>query len=86
MKKTARRKLALTLSLIMSLGLQRSVFASDTYKAYMKGYPDGSFNPAKVVTRAEVAVMISNLIRDGEQIDRNVEFTDVKKEIGHMTA
>ncbi|EHL15200.1 hypothetical protein HMPREF9628_00851 [Peptoanaerobacter stomatis] len=79
MKKTARRKLALTLSLIMSLGLQRSVFASDTYKAYMKGYPDGSFNPAKVVTRAEVAVMISNLIRDGEQIDRNVEFTDVKK-------
>ncbi len=80
MKKTARRKLALTLSLIISLGFQRSAFASDyTYKAYMKGYPDGSFNPAKVVTRAEVAVMISNLIRDGEQIDRNVEFTDVKK-------
>ena len=63
MKKTARRKLALTLSLIISLGFQRSAFASDyTYKAYMKGYPDGSFNPAKVVTRAEVAVMISNLI------------------------
>ena len=79
MKRSTRRKLALTLSLIMSLGLQRSVFASDTYKAYMKGYPDGSFKPASVVTRAEVAVMISNLIRDDEEIDQSLEFTDVKK-------
>ena len=34
--------------------------------AVLEGYPDGSFQPAKVVTRAEMAKIIATVLNGGE--------------------
>lgn len=47
--------------------------------AYVTGYPDGNFRPERNMTRAEVAVMFSNLILEDEEqnIYYGNTFTDV---------
>lgn len=38
-----------------------------TMRGYMGGYPDGTFGPKKMITRAEAAVILDRLIEDIEQ-------------------
>ncbi len=47
------------------------------HKAYIKGYPDGSFRPAKNITRAEAAVIIANLLEEGENSGYNTSYKDM---------
>ena len=44
----------------------------DDHFAYMQGYPDGSFGPARNMTRAEAVVMFSRLL--SESIDLNTDY------------
>ena len=54
--------------------------------AILEGYPDGSFQPAKVVTRAEMAKIIATLLNGGEApvlSTTTTSYTDTK---GHWAA
>lgn len=83
MKFKKRTAVVLAALMLASLGAASLSSAdSNEYKAYISGYPDGSFKPAKTVTRAEVAVIVASLIRNGEKIDDNVKFADIQK--GHF--
>ncbi|MRN52667.1 S-layer homology domain-containing protein [Paenibacillus monticola] len=47
------------------------------YKAYMKGYPDGSFQPKKGVTRAEIAAILSRTMTTSQKVAGNTTFKDI---------
>ena len=46
------------------------------HRAYLNGYPDGSFGPEKPLTRAEAAQMFYNLLLDRD-VENSAAFTDV---------
>ena len=46
------------------------------HRAYLNGYPDGTFGPEKPMTRAEAAQMFYNLLLD-KDVRITAEFTDV---------
>lgn len=50
-----------------------------THKAYVQGYPDGSFQPNGNVTRAEAAAMLARLLAEdkGDSIWGRMKFRDV---------
>lgn len=50
-----------------------------THKAYVEGYPDGSFQPNGNVTRAEAAAMLARLLAEdkGDSIWGRMKFRDV---------
>ena len=83
MKFKKKTVVVLAAMMMTSLGIASFSFANQNeYKAYISGYPDGSFKPAKTVSRAEVSVIVSSLIRNGEKIDDSVKFADIEK--GHF--
>ena len=64
MKFKKKTVVVLAAMMMTSLGIASFSFANQNeYKAYISGYPDGSFKPAKTVSRAEVSVIVSSLIR-----------------------
>ena len=82
MKFKKRTAVVLAAMMLSCVGANISFADNNEYKAYISGYPDGSFKPAKTVTRAEVAVIVASLIRNGEKIDDSVKFADIQK--GHF--
>ncbi|NLY21494.1 MAG: hypothetical protein GXZ08_09460 [Tissierellia bacterium] len=54
----------------------------ETHKAYIKGYPDGTFKPADNVTRAEASAMFTRVLTDDPRGYYN-GFTDVKDKDWH---
>ena len=46
------------------------------HRAYLNGYPDGTFGPEKPMTRAEAAQMFYNLLLDRD-VENSAAFTDV---------
>ncbi|MDG0811197.1 S-layer homology domain-containing protein [Cohnella rhizosphaerae] len=50
---------------------------SGTHAAYMKGYPDGSFKPAKGVSRAELAAVLTRTMAQKETGEKAIAFKDV---------
>ncbi|WP_411346622.1 S-layer homology domain-containing protein [Paenibacillus sp. WLX1005] len=52
--------------------------ATSEYDPYMKGYPDGTFQPSKSVSRAEIAAVLSRTMMSKESAGGgNVSFTDL---------
>lgn len=50
------------------------------HKAYMQGYPDGTFKPGKNITRAEAAVIFANLLgTDIYSPVTGISFSDLKE-------
>lgn len=48
-------------------------------KGYIKGYPDGNFNPNKLLSRAHIAAIIEKILEDGldnEPVDRTTPYWD----------
>lgn len=54
--------------------------ASVTHKAYILGYPDGTFRPNGSLTRSEAAAIFARVLAEkkGEKIKGSADFTDVK--------
>ncbi len=54
--------------------------ASVTHKAYILGYPDGTFRPNDSLTRSEAAAIFARVLAEkkGEKIKGSADFTDVK--------
>ncbi|MEK0317282.1 S-layer homology domain-containing protein [Cohnella sp. 56] len=50
---------------------------SGTHEAYMIGYPDGSFKPARGVSRAELAVVLTRTMEQRETGGKAIAFKDV---------
>ncbi len=59
-----------------------------THKAYVSGYPDGTFGPDKNITRAEVVAILYNLIHDeaDKTVYNNNKFPDVKSDAWYAEA
>lgn len=54
-----------------------SYLTTDDHVPYISGYPDGTFRPGSEATRAEVASMISTLLKDRSGDNAAPEFTDI---------
>lgn len=50
---------------------------SGTPQPYLSGYPDGTFKPSKVMTRAELAVILARLTRSGDSESSAASYPDV---------
>ncbi|MDO3408304.1 S-layer homology domain-containing protein [Saccharibacillus sp. CPCC 101409] len=47
------------------------------YTAYMRGYPDGTFQPQRSVSRAELAAILNRTMQKKDVVDSAVVFNDV---------
>ena len=65
-------------------GVDRLLMVDD-HIAYMQGNEKGDFRPAGDITRAEVAQMFYNLLKD-KNVAGNTEFTDVSADAWYATA
>lgn len=56
----------------------RGAVAFAASKGYLSGYPDGTFNPEKPITRAESAVIFNNILNSYK---KEVPKSEIKKEV-----
>ncbi|MFS0724274.1 Ig-like domain-containing protein [Paenibacillus sp. 1P07SE] len=54
-----------------------SITDDEAHMAYIKGYPDGRFGPERIVTRAELAAMLSRLLGDQVQARPATDYSDL---------
>ncbi|AZN43115.1 InlB B-repeat-containing protein [Paenibacillus albus] len=58
--------------------MKPKAIASGMHKAYMAGYPDGSFAPQKGIRRAELAAILSRIMPVDQTVKDAKSFVDVK--------
>ena len=63
----------------VSLHWARNAINAVTKTGLMEGYENGYFYPEKIITREEVAKVLSFLVKE-QKIEKNIVFTDVKQE------
>ncbi|RAV11716.1 cadherin-like beta sandwich domain-containing protein, partial [Paenibacillus contaminans] len=59
--------------------VQKKQVGTDTYKSWIDGYPDGTFKPQRLITRAEVASILARVLSDPGRNNGSQSFSDVSE-------